>query len=649
MSKSGKAFSLKKKIFLISSSLMGTGFLFVATVPLWFNVDHYRPEIISVAQKFINGKVDMGKLSLSLWGKLRIKMEGLELTDSQNEKILSAKSIYAEMPIFSIFSLAPSLTLVMDSPEIRVLKDKKGKLNIFNAFYFPSKKEESEKIDKNKRGQIGVKSTSELPKFISRAQLNVKLKRARFFYLDAETDTQSNIKELNVEMTKVSLQKPFAIKVNANLDTRMGSSYAIIGPMEFLAHIDVKKGLGNFKLEAPGIQLETQVKLTSLEQPSGDIEILSQLIDLDQWATQGSEVSEVNKEQSSILSRTSITEASSKKSVDKNVSELKANPFVNNAAFNIKSNFKKITNKGISITDLRSQMSFKSGVLFLNSLNFNLLGGEGVGKGEVNLMTSVPSYQFSSEIKEVQLEQVMASKSEILKNLLKGKAYFQIAGKGQGFDPSLAKKQFSGKGTLKVTEARFATLDIGNLLAQGLGESLIKVFEQVPILRGKEISKMGPIESEYEIISSDFSIQNWVFDSPNFQARAKHGKGLDLKGHTQLNLDDCGVKADWQIIDRYNLTRIRDISIEQAGVKIEHILAQGNDPVVFPIQIKGTCKAPQVNYEAMTTALVKVALGNAAKGVAQQITQEISKKLGQELQKRAAKPLQDVLKGIFGK
>ena len=157
------------------------------------------------------------------------------------------------------------------------------------------------------------------------------------------------------------------------------------------------------------------------------------------------------------------------------------------------------------------------------------------------------------------------------------------------------------------------------------------------------------IESRYDFISSDFTINKGLLEAPNFIAKAVSQKGLDLKGLTELTLKDCGLKARWQVIDTYNLTKARDISLEQGGVKIEHLLAEDNSPVSFPIEIDGTCQAPQFNYEAMSGPLIKVALKNVALGVSKRLTQELGKRLQTEIIHRAGKPLGDALKNIFGK
>ncbi|MEZ4751504.1 MAG: hypothetical protein R3B54_13070 [Bdellovibrionota bacterium] len=44
------------------------------------------------------------------------------------------------------------------------------------------------------------------------------------------------------------------------------------------------------------------------------------------------------------------------------------------------------------------------------------------------------------------------------------------------------------------------------------------------------------VESEYESVMGNFSIQQAVFSAPDFFAKAVPNKGLDIRGRTSVNL-----------------------------------------------------------------------------------------------------------------
>jgi len=285
--------------------------------------------------------------------------------------------------------------------------------------------------------------------------------------------------------------------------------------------------------------------------------------------------------------------------------------------------------KGIVISDILIQGSFKKGLMKIDQAKLKVLEGSVIASAQVNLMSSLPTYTGQVEVKEAQLGQAVNSQSPLLKNTVYGKGYFKFAGSGSSFDPENAKSRFVGQGNFKIEGAKFSTLDVGQMVTQGLGQSMIKIIEKLPPLKGQSLEKV-------------------LFKASRFLAKPVPNQGLELVGSTELDLRTCALKADWQIQDPYNLTRARDIKFEQGGFKVEHLLAEGNKPVVFPVQIGGTCESPKVNYEAMTTHFLKVALNNASKGAVQKVTQEVGKKLQEELGKRAGQQLKDALKGIFG-
>src|SRR5689334_18767424 len=75
------------------------GILIVAAVVLPFiiNIDQYRPQIIGLANEHINGRLDIGKLSLSLWGQVEIDIAGVTLEDINGEKLVSVEDTYAQI------------------------------------------------------------------------------------------------------------------------------------------------------------------------------------------------------------------------------------------------------------------------------------------------------------------------------------------------------------------------------------------------------------------------------------------------------------------------------------------------------------------------------------------------------------------------
>jgi uncharacterized protein involved in outer membrane biogenesis len=571
--------SILKKCFFVSLSLFLLILLVLASIPFWFNIDHYRPELVSFASRHINGKVEIGNLSLSAWGKFRIKVDGLEIDDEKGERVLSAKSIFAEAPLVSIFSEGPALTVISEKPEVHVVKNNQGNMNVlglFKASSVPEKEEGSKRVER--KSQPTTKAggdTNGLPllvlKWLNRAQFKMDIKQAYLSYLDAKTQTKSELKNINILVSS---------------DFKSTSQNNIVG------NINGEIGLGEIKMYI-------KTHLASLAPLQAEISLSSPEIDF------GTLLQDMNGG--------------------------------------------GIKKTGMVFSKLESLAQFNSGLLSVKFLKGDLFGGHVKLAGELNLTAPKPVYKFSSQVQDLKLDEAVASQSEILKKLVVGKVQVQFTGQGEGFDPEKAKARLSGKGSFKVTEAKFVMFDVGQMVSQGVVTALGKIWQKIPVLKDKELPKTKVAPSQYEFISSDFSIQNGVVEAPNFQAKAVNQKGLDLKGRTQIKLASCDLKADWQIVDTYNLTKVRDQSVVVSGVKVDHVLAQGDNPVILPIHVAGPCRDPKVDYGAMTESLMKVALNNLGRAATQKVTHEVTKRLQDELSKKAESTLKDAIKGIFGK
>jgi len=132
---------------------------------------------------------------------------------------------------------------------------------------------------------------------------------------------------------------------------------------------------------------------------------------------------------------------------------------------------------------------------------------------------------------------------------------------------------------------------------------------------------------------------------PDFVAKATPNQGIDLKGSTQIGLKDMSLKAEWQVIDTYNVTHAKDISVSQAGLQVNHILAEGNGPVQFPVTVGCTVIQPCYKYGDVAGYLAKIALNNVAQSARGQLgSQAIQKALGNN----APPAIKDKLKHLFG-
>jgi hypothetical protein len=815
-----------KRLVIGFGALFALLILLIIILPLVIDVDKYRPQITQVANEHINGKLSLGKLQLSLWGQIKIQVDGIELTDASSRKILTVKDVYFHVPFSSVLSGSPAFELRMTKPDLVVVKDKKGKLNALTLVKEqPQAKGQEASSPATKPGDQKPDEPTQsksVPGVVARARIGLQMKEAHFLYRDELTGLTSEVKDLNVFVKNLSLTRPTEAEIGANLDTQMGKTLSVQGPARITAKIEPnfqgtqfqsakvtarmdmdkvaitlpnvfekKAGLetnagiifvatptsvkvdelfakffnvhltgngsvNNFEnpeilfslksndvdlkpwsellvalrgydlsgtasfdanvkgrspapqyaanllfkeisakapnlkaqpkleghvkvvtdqveslgltLKAPGNDLRIVGKVVSFTKPRIDATISSNGMDLDQlinFPPPGAKAADpasaapapaANEKAKAGGGKAGSSTAAGAEDYDALLDPLRKNPVAANTTANIRFNLASVKAKNVKISDLGGVLLMKNLVLQLENFRMGLFSGKIGGGFALQVMPKTPTYRFNGDVAGLNLQEAVASQFEMFKNTLVGKASFKIDGTGASLNPDPMMRNLSARGNMKVENAQFASIDIGKVVSEAINKSVAQIGEKVPALKGKSLGAPGNIESKYSVVTSDFTIAGGRFSAPNFFAKAEPNKGIDLKGDTNVGLLDKGLKAKWEVIDTYNLTKARDLSVEQQGVKVDHILADGNDPVKFPVEVSGTIAAPVFSYGAVPEALGKVALSNVGKAVAGKAKAEVQKRAKEQveqLSKQAPAPVQDAIKkfggGLFGK
>jgi hypothetical protein len=234
----------RKVLKWIGFSFLGLfGFLLLLAVliPVFVDVDKFRPQIVGIANETIRGKLSLGKLSLSLWGQVKVKVDGFELLDAEGQKVVSASDVDFRMPFSSLLIGSPSLTFVMKQPQLFVVKSKKG-LNVLSLV----------KSAEEKKASVAPTAPSSPPPawavaMIARARLGVVLSDAVLAYTDKLTDLQSKVDALQVRVKDLSLGRPTHIEVSAMLNTKLGKTLSVSGPAVLDAKIEPDFSMGEFR------------------------------------------------------------------------------------------------------------------------------------------------------------------------------------------------------------------------------------------------------------------------------------------------------------------------------------------------------------------------------------------------------------------
>lgn len=237
-----------KKALKIFGALVGVLVLAMAAIPFFVNVDKFRPQIVEFANSQINGKLELGKLSLSLWGKVHVSIDGLTIRDSRSQSVLSVKDAAFDIPFLSVLSGSPLVTLSMREPQVSIVKAKDGTLNIMSLIKASASAEKAEAAkDSEAAGSAG---SVQLPALVVNARLGVSVVDAKVLYTDDSMGLKNSIDRLNLRVKDLSLSRATEMELWADLKTQMGKAQdgtRVEGPLKLIATLKPEVSGGEFK------------------------------------------------------------------------------------------------------------------------------------------------------------------------------------------------------------------------------------------------------------------------------------------------------------------------------------------------------------------------------------------------------------------
>ncbi len=823
MKKLGKALAALVVLILIA----------IIVIPLVVDVDKYRPQIVDAANQQINGHLDLGHLKLSLWGQVRIEIDGLTLQDAQGNSVVSVKDAYFHLPFFPLITGSPVVDLLMDTPQVNVLKFKNGKLNVMTlvkgmpqsataqtgaapqASAQASNAGAAAKNQAHPAAQGAVQSSAPtavitapsapvaIPAIATRASLGFELKNAFVKYTDQTSAFTTEMKDLNIVLKDISLSHPGHVSVWSDFDTQMGAktgkaltvqgpgridldisplvadgklqSISLSGKADFddlaismpgtfekkkgvpanveisisgsekeakiekidanffnaqikssgslsgldttapTVHYTVKSneielkswtelvpmlkeyelgGSANLSAEvggqttklayqakftvagltakapqlkaqprfdgevtiatdqiqsilmtmkAPGNEIQIRGKVLSFSAPQATLDITSSGMDLDQlihFPPPGAAKSESEHSANETWgvgvkeAEAAPTEKAAPADLDALLDPIRQNKMMAGTTANVNFNLKMLKVQNAKMTDMVGKLYFKDLAAGLENFNMKIFNGNIKMNMSAQLRPKAPTYKFSTDVSGLDMGEAVKSQMAAFKDTVTGLANFNMSGEGASFNTESAEQNLKAKGSMKIVNAKFTTIDVGKMITEAIGNSLQKISSKIPSLSGKNIvPKSG---SEYDSISADFGISNGTFSAPNLTTKATPNKGIDLKGDTTLGLKDLSIKANWQVIDTYNLTHAKDIS--------NGLLVEKGKPFIVPVGVGCTLKAPCYSYGDAAQYLGKIAANNMVGNVKSNITDQL---------KNAAKGggtpnIGNALKSLFG-
>lgn len=771
-----------KKVGIGLGVFFGLFILACLIIPLVVDVDKYRPEIEEAANQNINGKVKIGKLSLSLWGGIDIDVDGLSLEDQKGQKVLSVGEAFFNLPFLPLITGSPHLVFHMKKPEIYAVKDKKGNLNLSQL----ARSGESAATPTQKSESSSKKEEMELPGIATRATLGLEIEEGVLSYQDLKTGGVNKFENLNVQMIDISLSKTSVVKIwtdidivqkakeptkvsgRLNLDARItprveDSQFAGVKASVQLNGDDIEVSVpGRFQKDS-GITLQLEAELEanqreaviesvllqfhnakiktsgkisnlgSQQPPVIQMDVSSNKIDLASWAkllpalaeldpkgtlsfnadasgpsdklrynsavhfVDGSVQSKDLKARPQLSAKILVATdqiksfemkmkapgnqlsvtgslksftapqlvmnidstgmdldqlmkfpppAPAKKGepkpkpqgkpadVDQSLSSVRENASLQKMKATVKVDMKTVKMQGSTYDDIRAKFTFKNLVAAVEYFKVKLFDGQINSSLNVDLKPKMPTYTMSAQVSGLDLKKAVTQQMQSFQNTLYGQAHFNMKASGKSFNSDKLLKNLEATGKFSVKEATFASIDVVKMVNESINQGIEGVGDSIPQVKGKKIQKLPNGSSKYKVIQSSFKIKDGTFSAPDFSTEVYPDKGVDLSGETSFGLIDQKMSAKWNVIDTYNMTKAYDIAIDKAGIQVEHLLAEKNKKVRYPVSVGCSSYSPCYKYTEVPKHLTKVAYENI---------KEATKKAAK---KKASSKVKEVFKGF---
>ncbi|MDZ4677340.1 MAG: AsmA family protein [Oligoflexia bacterium] len=258
-----------KKLLIFVGVLVGLFVLALVLVPLFVDANKFRPQIVKTVEDNLNADLELGNLKLSLWGGVNIQIEKLVLSEkgSQGKAIVFAMTdAKLKVPFSSILSGNPSVTLVVQKPQIRVVSGLDGKLNVSKLMKPAAPGSEAAKAQEQAKADAAAGKSSggsgALP-----VELSFNIVDGQVTYLDEKANTKTEITGFDFDLLRFGVNKPFNFKMKSNLNVQQMKELTLKGSFTLEGKAGIymaSNGFEKLDLDADADMTDLVVRYTTL-------------------------------------------------------------------------------------------------------------------------------------------------------------------------------------------------------------------------------------------------------------------------------------------------------------------------------------------------------------------------------------------------
>lgn len=399
--------------------VIAAAIIFVST----FDVNRFKPQILSEASKALNRKVYFEKASLgiSLFQGISLKISNLAIAEGsalEKGNFLTVKDISLAVDAWKyIFKKEVSIpNVLIHSYAVTIIRQKDGSLNVRTIGQSGQKAKESAKSAQTQTPQVlpavlisSLRGTSGTVTFIDQTR---------------EPALRLEVSQLNFSLNNISLAKPFPFTVEA-------------------AFLSAKK---NIKLAG-----KAQVNLKANEVTISEFKATTELSDIALekipavFALKQGTVLPVSLKGEAGISLNNLTVGSG------GLTSLSGEAFLANG-------FLQFKEMNSPIKDLNLHMNITNNKVILDKANLSI--GKGVinASGTIDDYLAKQEYSIEGEAKNLAVEELIVQDNSPVK--AQGLISSSLKLKGQGFSPEALKSNLSGEAVASVVQAKLKDMNL---------------------------------------------------------------------------------------------------------------------------------------------------------------------------------------------
>jgi len=263
----------------------------------------------------------------------------------------------------------------------------------------------------------------------------------------------------------------------------------------------------------------------------------------------------------------------------------------------------KLNISGLSLENLKSKLTAKSGVLEIQQLDADFYQGHINARAKLDVSKSRPSYVASSVLKDIQLAPLMRDAMATKKPMLRGVAMAQFAVNSRGERVSQLRKNLGGDLSFKVSD--------GALVSKGLTRAL---EQAAALLKGRSPKPSGE-EVLLKEVSASATIVSGLLQNDDLKLQTPL---LDGHGRGQVNMANSTI-----------------------DYRLKMGLPGSTDKVGLPIRVRGPLTDMQYSVD------MKDALKGKANDLVDKKKKKVEKKIQEKIQEKTKGLLGDKLKKLF--